>query len=104
MEKEKTGVNWKKFFHFLEEILTLGFTVVGVLLSDWISNNNLKNATLNFSTTHIIIAVVISIMTYGAMYSDFRYEEEKKKPPFLKRAGNAIMQGVAWRTFTNISS
>jgi ACR3 family arsenite efflux pump ArsB len=98
MEKPSTN----KVMHFVDEIVTLAFTAVGVLLSDYLQKPHLENSLPQFTTTQIIISIIISIMTYGAMFSNFKYDEGKVKLPFLVRAGIAISQGVTWRVFTNV--
>jgi uncharacterized BrkB/YihY/UPF0761 family membrane protein len=99
MTKEKR----KKIFYYMGELCTLFVTLSAVLLSDIISSkgkagNEIQVTDLNLNWVSLAVSAILALMTYGFAYSDFRYTEDAKKPPLVKRLSNAIMIGISWRS------
>jgi uncharacterized BrkB/YihY/UPF0761 family membrane protein len=98
MTKEKR----KKIFYYIGELCTLGVTLISVVLSDVIASrakgNAVQTGDIQLDWLNLTISAILALMTYGFGYSDFRYVEDAKKPPLVKRLSNAVLTGIAWRS------
>jgi hypothetical protein len=98
MSKEKR----KKIFYYLDEIFILLVTVSSVIFSEAVLNrakgNNPVTGDVRLDLINLVVSSLLALMTYGLSYSDFRYTEEIKKPPLIKRLSASILNGIAWRS------
>lgn len=52
---------------------------------------------VHFNSLTIILASMISIITYGSLYTDFR-NREAHPPALIRRISSALLYGFAWES------
>ena len=99
--KNKKILNWNKAWYYMDEFIVLVFAILGVLASHAVMKRTRgQSITLNdiFSDwVNFAISALLAIVSYGSMYTKVRYNDDAK-PPFIKRAAAAFLQGVAYRS------
>jgi hypothetical protein len=101
-ERKKKGKLLRdKIIYYIDEGLVLLLTVIAVVFSDalMVRIKGEKAATGNIflDSINIIISILIAIVVYSLVYIKSR-PGDKDRPPFIKRAANSILNGIAWRT------
>jgi hypothetical protein len=96
-----------KIIYFVDELSIFLVSIAAVLLSDLVAmavNRGISNVGDVFITwPQLLIASLITIITYGSMYTNFNYSD-KSKPPWIKRAANGALQGIAWKSLVSIGN
>ena len=91
----------KRRLYYLQEVITLFATAIAVLFAEAYKEMLRRGfatwSSVNLNIPTLILAVMISVITYGAMNSNFKFNEERK-PPFLKRLASALLYGFAWQS------
>ena len=93
----------KKFIYYVDEISVFIFCIIGVALSNTIQsliNGDIKDFFVSWP--QLLASSIMAIIVYGAMYQSWKQIDSK--PPWIKRAGNALMHGMAWKQLSNLSS
>jgi hypothetical protein len=100
-EEKKPSQNKQKIFWYIDEFIVLILSVAAVMASDAImkkaKGGNIVAGDIFTDWLNVGISALLAIASYGTMYTKIKYNDSAK-PPFIKRAANAILQGVAWRT------
>ncbi len=100
MIKQK-AIRKAKRFYYLDELSILVFVLMGIVLSEAIAQRaNGQMATwtsIYLDTLNLAISAIIALITYSSMHIEFKYND-KTKPSYIKRAANALLNGIAWRT------
>lgn len=95
----------KKILYYIDEILVLSCTVIGVLISEAISLMSQGDVPtfkdIFKGWMSFILSSIIAIMVYGNLYTEFKYND-KNKPLLIKRITTAISMGIAWRTIVGM--
>ena len=93
----------KKLGYYLDEISVFLFCVIGVALSNTIQSL-IEGSISNFfvSWPQLLASSIMAVIVYGAMYQSWKQVDSK--PPWIKRAGNALLHGIAWRQLVNLGS
>ena len=101
-EREKVKTRRRQlFWYYVDEFTILVFCLIGVMLSEGIrvraQGQKADLSLVYFDALNVIISGVLAIIGYGALHIQFKYND-RSKPPYIKRAANALMNGIAWRT------
>jgi hypothetical protein len=94
-----------KTIFYIEECIVFLITIVAVIFSDLIeryTNGHMRQWEFVFSWYKIVAASFIAIMVHGTMNSSFKYSD-KGRPPFFKRAYQAVLNGVAWKSLIGLT-
>jgi hypothetical protein len=91
----------QKTWYYIDELSILLITFASVFLSDAVNHITEfgfnGKASLTFEWVEILVAAMLSVVVYASVHSKFKYNDNAK-PPYIKRASIAILQGIAWRT------
>lgn len=103
-EKRERSIRTKKFLYYLDEILVLLSSTVAVIFTDAIQKRAMGKQAgtgdIMLDWVNVIISAIMAIITYGSMYTKFKYNDESK-PPLPKRVANAMLQGIAWQNIVS---
>lgn len=94
-----------KTIFYIEEGIVFLITIVAVIFSDLIeryTKGHMRQWEFVFSWYKIVAASFIAIMVHGTMNSSFKYSD-KGRPPFFKRAYQAVLNGVAWKSLIGLT-
>lgn len=87
--------------YWIDECLVLFISVVSVVIADTlVKRSQGRPAAIGdvfLDPLNLVVSAFLALIVYGSMYTKWRYNDADK-PPFFKRAANAALQGVAWRT------
>lgn len=94
-------MNKPKTWYYIDELTILIFVLAGIVLSEAIAQRAKGQMatwdSIYVDTLNLIISALIALIAYSSMHIEFKYND-KQKPPYAKRAANAILSGIAWRT------
>ena len=94
-------MNKPKIWYYVDELTILLFVLAGIVLSEAISQRAKGQMatwdSIYIDTLNLIISSMIALIAYSSMYIEFKYND-KQKPSYSKRAANALLSGIAWRT------
>jgi hypothetical protein len=92
--------------YFIDEFSIWLATVVAVLLSDAVrsmaKHKDLTWASLHINSLTVVVASLLSVITYGIMHTKtFKYKDSRK-PPYFQRLATALLYGLGWRDLVGI--
>lgn len=100
-ELKRKAIRHAQLLYYIDELSILTFVLVGIVLSEAIAQRaNGKLATwkdLHLDFLNLIVSSIIALITYSSMHIKFKFND-KQKPSYVKRAANALLSGIAWRT------
>ena len=94
-----------KTIFYIEEGIVFLITIVAVIFSDLIekyTKGHMRQWEFVFSWYKIVAASFIAVMVHGTMNSSFKYSD-KGRPLFFKRAYQAVLNGVAWKSLIGLT-
>ena len=101
VEEKKSPQNKQKILWYIDEFVVLVLSVLAVVGSDAVmkraKGERVVAGDIFTDWLNVGVSALLAIVSYGTMYTKIKYNDSAK-PPFIKRAANAILQGVAWRT------
>jgi hypothetical protein len=101
LEEKKSSSTKQKVIWYIDEFAVLLLSILAVVGSDAVMKRAKGQKVVADDVftdwLNVGISALLAIVSYGTMYTKIRYNDSAK-PPFIKRAANAILQGVAWRT------
>lgn len=90
-----------KVWYYIDEFTILLFVLIGIVLSEAIAQRAKGGMatwdSIYIDTLNLAISSLLALIAYSSMHIEFKYND-KQKPPYLKRATNGLLSGIAWRT------
>lgn len=90
----------RRVLYVLDEISMWLATTLAVLLSDAMKDMAKRGWTswdhLHLNVLTVLVASLVSIISYGALHTKFKYNDARK-PPYLQRLSTSLLYGFGWQ-------
>jgi hypothetical protein len=93
-----------KVAYYIEEILVLTCTLVGIIVAEAIQKRAkgqpIGSGDLWLDWYNLLISTILALIYYGGLYTNWK-DFERTKPALPKRIGTALLTGAGWKAFIN---